>query len=256
MDKDGDSDPALESGNSSQDLETKATSTLIRDDFSTSPQQDTNTEVSKILNVPIQKERLGVTIDEKESDKTYLDATLGGLNILKKEDALCDVNLVVDGVKIKCHKVILAIFSEYFRAMFTREMEETDQNEIQLTEFECKTIQKMITLMYEGYAGFTAADARELLEASIFFKVESLRHMCEKVLSLVLDVINVNVFWRTTKRFPECNILRKSCEDYMLLHFDTLPEKEICNLSKNEMVFLLSNKALKVSNEDKFFRPQ
>ncbi|OWF55117.1 kelch-like protein 2 [Mizuhopecten yessoensis] len=224
----------------------------MRSDTETAP--STDVQVFSIPQIPIQTTHLNLTIEKQISEKTFLDGVLKGFKFLREDDSMCDVTLVVQGMKFKCHKVILATFSDYFRTLFTIEMKEARQEEIQLASFRSETIRKMIMYIYRGYDEFTASNARELLEAAIFFRVDSLRYMCETALSSVLDVQNVIAIWRTAKRFPECNALRQTCEEYLLLYFDRLKEDDIRCLDKEELVFLISNPNLLVSSEDKVYQ--
>ena len=62
--------------------------------------------------------------------KTLLE-TLDGL---RHTGDLCDVTIVVGSRRINAHKVVLSACSPYFKAMFTGEMTESRQQEVNIGE--------------------------------------------------------------------------------------------------------------------------
>lgn len=52
-------------------------------------------------------------------DVAHFRALGQSINAFRVNDELCDVTLLVDGHKIRAHKIILAAASPYFKAMFT-----------------------------------------------------------------------------------------------------------------------------------------
>jgi hypothetical protein len=53
------------------------------------------------------------------TDVAHFRALGQSINCFMENDELCDVNLLVEGQKIRAHKIILAAASPYFKAMFT-----------------------------------------------------------------------------------------------------------------------------------------
>lgn len=66
-----------------------------------------------------------------------------------EDDKLCDVKIIVDDDnEYSTSKLLLAIHSPVFRAMFTSGMAESTLNEIRITDFNFETVRAMITFMY------------------------------------------------------------------------------------------------------------
>lgn len=66
---------------------------------------------------------------EYTSDK-HPRHTLEAINLLRKHRELCDVVLIVGTRRIFAHRVILSACSPYFHAMFTGELAESRQTEV------------------------------------------------------------------------------------------------------------------------------
>jgi len=56
--------------------------------------------------------------------------TLESINQLRKHGELCDVALLVGQKKILAHRIVLSACSPYFKAMFTGELAESQQTEV------------------------------------------------------------------------------------------------------------------------------
>lgn len=54
------------------------------------------------------------------------------INKMKEMDELTDVILIAEGVSFPCHRLILSVFSPYFKAMFTCGLQECSRKEVQL----------------------------------------------------------------------------------------------------------------------------
>lgn len=59
--------------------------------------------------------------------------TLESINQLRKHGELCDVALIVGQKKILAHRIVLSACSPYFKAMFTGELAESQQTEVNIS---------------------------------------------------------------------------------------------------------------------------
>lgn len=66
--------------------------------------------------------------------RPHSEQLLQGLQLLRQGRELCDVVLRVGDAKIHAHKVVLASISPYFKAMFTGNLSEKENSEV---EFQC-----------------------------------------------------------------------------------------------------------------------
>lgn len=80
----------------------------------------------------------------------HSEQLLQGLNLLRQHHELCDIILRVGDVKIHAHKVVLASISPYFKAMFTGNLSEKENSEV---EFQCideTALQAIVEYAYTG----------------------------------------------------------------------------------------------------------
>ena len=72
------------------------------------------------------------------------------LNVLRRQNLLCDIVLVADGLEIPCHRAVLAACSPYFYAMFTSDLAEARADRIVLQEIDGKALSLLIDFVYSG----------------------------------------------------------------------------------------------------------
>ena len=57
---------------------------------------------------------------------------LSGLRSLRDSAQFCDVTIVCESQEFLCHKLVLSSFSPYFKAMFSANMAESNQDKVLL----------------------------------------------------------------------------------------------------------------------------
>jgi len=108
-----------------------------------------------------------------------------------KEDCFSDVTLVVGSKQFKAHKVILAVQSPVFKAMFESEMMESNSNRVEIDDINEKLMEETLTFIYTGKAPNVDQMASELLFPADKYQLDHLKLMCEEVLCRNVKVENV-----------------------------------------------------------------
>merc|ERR1712156_448164 len=103
--------------------------------------------------------------------------------------------LVVDRNKIYCHKMILVMHSDFFKAMFKSEMKEAKSDEIEIKNVELEVIKNVIFFMYTGKIDYEKINI-SLLIAADMYAVMDLRSICIEILSKTINSINVEETWQ------------------------------------------------------------
>uniref|UniRef100_A0A3Q2Z5I8 BTB domain-containing protein n=1 Tax=Hippocampus comes TaxID=109280 RepID=A0A3Q2Z5I8_HIPCM len=75
---------------------------------------------------------------------------LQGLSILRAQGQLLDVVLAINEERFQVHKAVLAACSDYFRAMFTCGMKESNQNTIELEGLSARGLKHIIDFAYSS----------------------------------------------------------------------------------------------------------
>ena len=146
-----------------------------------------------------------------------------------KDDLVCDhlKDLTVvskDGAKIKCHRLILSIRSEVFKAML--EPAKNTGSTINITEFDGSTIRKMIRFMYTDVVPEDGSEIdMDLLAIANKYQIKSLKSICERKLCEELDVNNTLDAWIGANLF-DCNNLLASCENFLSKYWLDVQETE------------------------------
>ncbi|GIX92626.1 speckle-type POZ protein [Caerostris extrusa] len=78
----------------------------------------------------------GICYGTQDSCESLKDA----MEQLLREKILCDVTLQVGSEEFPAHKAILAARSPVFKAMFTRDMQETARNAVDISDLDADTV--------------------------------------------------------------------------------------------------------------------
>ena len=85
--------------------------------------------------------------NEKEHSmvfEDFKDELLHKLNELRETKILCDATIRAQGQDFPAHKCVLSTASQYFQAMFTSEMKETESNLVELQNAKPATISDVL----------------------------------------------------------------------------------------------------------------
>lgn len=128
-----------------------------------------------------------------------------------------DVVFVVEGRRLYAHRVLLTLFSDYFRRAFACGMRETFEPEIVIEGISHETFRALLEFLYTGRLRLTDAQSADvcflvgLLRAADQFCVDCVRSMCEKHLSGLVDAENVEGVLQEADRV-QATQLKLHCE--------------------------------------------
>lgn len=128
------------------------------------------------------KLRLGLKIEDTP--------TLGdNMEVALSNPDFSDVQLVCNGRKFECHKVILARRSEVFAAMFShKDTTENTTNEVVIQDMEPDVLEQLLKFIYSDRVPNLTAFASSLLTAADKYNIPRLKTMCEESMCENLDV--------------------------------------------------------------------
>ncbi|GBO13346.1 Kelch-like protein 20, partial [Araneus ventricosus] len=178
---------------------------------------------------------------------------LAGLDELRKSNTFCDVLLCVEGDDFPCHKVVLASFSSYFKAMFTSEMAESQQREIVLNGVEASTLKLLLDYAYSSRIPINKNNVQALLSAANLLEVLPVRDACCRFLERHMDETNclgIHCFAEA----HACENLQKKAKEFTLRYFpDVMKHEEMLSLSQSKFIELISSDTLNVEREETVF---
>ena len=128
---------------------------------------------------------------------------------------LSDVTFVVEGRKFHAHRIALLASSDIFKSMFDGEYKESSAAEIPIPNIRWEVFEAMMRCIYTGSVKVPPELAQELLEAADQYMLDTLKKLCEKVISDELTPENVGAAFDLAEAYNATE-LSKRCALYML----------------------------------------
>ena len=116
-------------------------------------------------------------------------------------DYKCDVKLKVGTESFRAHKDVLSDSSFYFEAMFSHDMLEKGQGEIEMHEISSVGFSVMMEYFYHGHVTLSPTNIADVLEAARFFHIDWLIRACCDFLIRRLSVENYESVVELADRF-------------------------------------------------------
>ncbi|XP_057318588.1 speckle-type POZ protein B-like [Microplitis mediator] len=101
-----------------------------------------------------------------------------------------NVIFVVGNEKFKAHKFILSTRSPVFSAMFTHELKENRNSEVDIPDIDPEIFNKMLEFIYTDEINNLDEDAESLLESADKYQLLNLKSLCEESLSKSVSIDN------------------------------------------------------------------
>ena len=181
--------------------------------------------------------------------KTLLET----LNGLRQTGDLCDVTIVVGSRKIDSHKVVLSACSPYFRAMFTGEMTESRQKEVQIKDVDEKATAQLIDFAYTGSIRIDESNVQTVLPAACLMQLTEIQEACCEFLKKQLDPTNclgIRAFADT----HACSDLLRVANVFSHHNFqDVMEGEEFLHLPIKQLTDILSSDELNVVSEEQVY---
>ena len=131
-----------------------------------------------------------------------------------------------DGSEIFGHKAMLAVRSEYFRAMFKSDgMIESKKNKIEVKDYSKATFSRMLEFIYTNtildFEETSSGDVKELLMLADEYILGDLREYCEIRAQQCLNRDSIGEFYLLSVTH-NAEVLQKSCKDFVQKELEEL----------------------------------
>ncbi|KAM4735617.1 kelch-like protein 32 isoform 1-T1 [Anableps anableps] len=133
--------------------------------------------------------------------KSHQDSVLSALNQQRKDGQLCDVTLVAGEQKFHAHKAVLAACSDYFRAMFSLCMVESEADEVTLQGVTSVGLKHALDFAYTGQILLEPAVIQDVLSAGSHLQLLELLSLCSSYLIQELSSVNYLELYRVADLF-------------------------------------------------------
>lgn len=189
----------------------------------------------------------------KYANEEHSDSILKGLSSFRASGTFCDVILCAEAVEYPCHKVVLASFSPYFKAMFSSQMAEQTQNRVVLNGVEADTLRDLIDYAYTSTITITRANVQSLLSAANLLDVAQVKSVCCAFLEHHIDETNC-LGIHTFAEMHACTELQNKAKDYACRFFgEVMCHEEFLEISANKLVEFISSDNLRIKREELLF---
>ncbi|KAK6054365.1 BTB/POZ domain protein, partial [Cooperia oncophora] len=88
------------------------------------------------------------------------------------ESQLCDVVLVVKETRINAHRVILAASSNYFKALFIKDVAKTGLHRVELANVEASAVDALVKYCYSGDINISDTNVLSILPAARMLQLD------------------------------------------------------------------------------------
>ncbi|KAJ8928398.1 hypothetical protein NQ314_019063 [Rhamnusium bicolor] len=169
---------------------------------------------------------------------------------------LCDVTLIAgsNGRRVQAHRLVLSAASEYFSAMFTGSLSNSDETEITLGDVNGDVLQAVVNYCYSGSIEIREDNVETLLATACLMLLHEVVEACSRFLAHQLhpsNCLGIAVF----AEHQACTSLLQEANAYTSQHFmQVIRNQEFLQLNVEQMTNLLSNDDLNVSCEEHIFQ--
>ncbi|KAK5965554.1 BTB domain-containing protein [Trichostrongylus colubriformis] len=187
---------------------------------------------------------------ESSSHKPFL---LAQLHKFRNESRLCDVTLVVKGTRINAHRLVLAASSKYFEAMFTIDMVESREHDIEMIGVEAGTLSALVYFCYSGKVNIDDNNVLDTLAAACLLQLDEVKVLCCDFLKKGICVSKCLEIRGVAETYA-CQTLLHFANEFILLNFQHIISLEgFHHLLVEQVTELISSDVLVVRSEEQVF---
>ncbi|KAM4651470.1 kelch repeat and BTB domain-containing protein 12 isoform 1-T2 [Discoglossus pictus] len=169
---------------------------------------------------------------------------------MREEAELIDIVLVVEGQRFPCHRVVLASFSPYFKAMFTCGLVECNQKEVTLHDVMADSISLILDYLYNAYLHITNLTVQGIANAAYFLQMDDIFSMCQNYMMDHMEASNCLGIYYFAQQISAEELLEKS-KKYLYQHFTEVSlHEEILEVELEQLLGMIKSDDLNVSREE------
>jgi len=177
------------------------------------------------------------------------------LNMLRRQDRLCDVTLVTkDGKEFKAHRNVLSAASPFFFKLLQSDMKENREGIVRFEEISGAVMEDVLEFIYTGTVEVTQENSEDLIAAANYLLIPGLRTVSGRFLERLMSESNcISTFYFAEKY--QCDELITNTREFIHANFATVAEMgEFLNLEVKEVERWISNDEISVVVEADVFK--
>ncbi|XP_066518148.1 kelch-like protein 33 [Hoplias malabaricus] len=183
-----------------------------------------------------------------------LAVSLRSLRQLWEEGVGCDVELEAEGRAFPAHKVLLSVSSDYFRAMFSSGMRESQQASVSLRLMGADDLGALLHCCYSGDLALDWDCIFERTSSALQLQFQPALSLCLHFLEQHIDIHSCLDIAAFAEAYMLVDLLEKA-EDFVLVHFqEVAATPKFLDLRPEKLLDVLSRDGLCASSELAVFR--
>ncbi|XP_060584738.1 kelch-like protein 8 isoform X1 [Ruditapes philippinarum] len=192
------------------------------------------------------------SIVDYETPNFFRD-TYKTLNNFRDKGELCDVEIQCGQRSFKCHRILLASISGYFRAMFMGKMAESKQNVIKIQDIDENILENMIKYAYSGKVTITVDNVQGVLYVASILQIENVAHACSEFMKEHLHPDNCVQVHGFAMQHNREQLIRYT-QEFITDNFNEVSKTpEFMTMSADVIDGIVSSSTLNVSREEEVF---
>ncbi|CAI9621182.1 unnamed protein product, partial [Staurois parvus] len=189
-------------------------------------------------------------LDNKRQQQQHGNKLLGHINRMRVSSELIDIVLVAEGHRYPCHRVVLASFSPYFRAMFTCGLMECNQTEVTLHDVTAGSVSIILEYMYTSQLYINNLTVQGVATAAYFMQMDDIFRMCQNYMMDHMDASNCIGIYYFAKQISADDLEVRS-KKYLYQHFAEVGlHDEILDVDFDQLMTMIVSDDLNVSREE------
>ena len=175
-----------------------------------------------------------------------------GMHKLRQNEEYTDVTLQSGDIQIRCHRNVLAVATDYFKAMFRCGLEESMSATVPLTvEPEIPT--SIVDYLYTGEIELTADNVESLFKAGDVLQLDTFKVACENFMLKQVESANCVGFSKFATLY-RLDKLQQQARRVMQSEFKNVAlNEEFKELSCKELIEIIKDDDINVEDEDFVF---
>ncbi|XP_054580094.1 kelch repeat and BTB domain-containing protein 12 [Eptesicus fuscus] len=175
---------------------------------------------------------------------------LNKIKNMKELAEMVDVVLIAEGETFPCHRLVLAAFSPYFKAMFTCGLIECTQREVVLYDITAESVSVILNYMYSAALEINNSNVQTVAMAAYFMQMEEVFSVCQKYMMDHMDAFNCVGIYYFAKQIGAEDLSDQS-KKYLYQHFAEVSlHEEILELEVHQFLTLIKSDDLNISREE------
>ena len=156
----------------------------------------------------------------KVTDEKFKDQLLHKLYELRKANNLCDITLRAEGQDFSAHRCVLSAASDYFKALFSSELQvkENQNSLVELNEVKCAVLAEALLFIYTGEMNITAQNVQDLVMIGDYLIIPSLKTKASQFLEESINASNC-IALESFASQHNCESLRLTAVKHKQQHF-------------------------------------